>query len=53
MYGPLNNSQLSNIELFFDETKKKGIEELPNGPLLTFTIQVPIKPMDKNSANGK
>ena len=52
MYGPLNTSQLSNVRSFFDETKE-GIKELPNGPLLSFTIQVPIEPMEKNSANGK
>ena len=52
MYGPQNTSKLGSVLSFLDETRK-DIEEIPNGPLMNFKIQIPTEPMRKNSANGK
>ena len=51
MYGPLNTSELGNIISFLDETKR-DVEEVPNGALLSFKIQVPIDPLQKHEAIG-
>ena len=52
MYGPQNTSKLGSVLSFLDE-RRKDMEETPNGPLMSFKIQIPIDPMRRNSANGK
>ena len=52
MYGPMNTSKLSSVSSFLDETRVDA-DEIPNGPLLSFTIQMPLEAFSKHSANGE